>query len=169
MALDPERVGLDNIEVPQICDFGDNELDYLTRRGRYTEESEGNEDVTSEQRLVLGDDDDVDDDDDDEDDDDEDDGDDDAGEDKDDDEDDDDTGSTVPVLATESESKSFDYKGVLPKKFIDFLISWLLTSRRIECLAPFWFAGWIFPIVLKCLEMSWSVLKYLVLIWSLLT
>jgi len=121
MALDPERVGLDNIEVPQICDFGDNELDYLTRRGRYSEESEGNEDVTSEQRLVLGDDDDVDDDDDDEDDDDEDDGDDDTGEDKDDDEDDDDTGSTVPVLATES--TSFDYKGVLPKKFIDFLIS----------------------------------------------
>jgi hypothetical protein len=34
MALDPERVGLENIEVPQVCDFGDNELDYMTRRGR---------------------------------------------------------------------------------------------------------------------------------------
>ena len=127
MALDPERVGLDNIEVPQICDFGDNELDYLTRRGRYIEVSGGNEDVTSEHSLVRGNDDDVDDDDDDEDNDDEDDGDDDddEGDDKDDCEDDDDTdtNSTVPVLATESESKSFDYKGVLPKKFIDFLIS----------------------------------------------
>ena len=125
MALNPEKVGLDNIEVPQICDFGDNELDYLTSRGRYIEVSEGNEDVTSEQRLVRGNDDDVDDDDDDEDDDDKDDGDDDEGEDKDDHEDDDDTdtNSTVPVLASESESKSFDYKGVLPKNFIDFLIS----------------------------------------------
>jgi hypothetical protein len=34
MAIDPERVGLQNIEVPQVCDFGDNELDYMTRRGR---------------------------------------------------------------------------------------------------------------------------------------
>ena len=37
MALDPERVGLDNIEVPQICDFGDNVLDYMTRGGHTTE------------------------------------------------------------------------------------------------------------------------------------
>jgi hypothetical protein len=34
MAIDPERVGLKNIEVPQICDFGDNILDYLTKGGR---------------------------------------------------------------------------------------------------------------------------------------
>ena len=36
MAIDPERVGLKNIEVPQICDFGDNILDYLTKGGRAT-------------------------------------------------------------------------------------------------------------------------------------
>ena len=35
MAVDPERVGLDNIEVPQVCDFGDNQLDYMTRGGHY--------------------------------------------------------------------------------------------------------------------------------------
>ena len=33
MALDPERVGIENIEVPQICDFGDNVLNYMTNRG----------------------------------------------------------------------------------------------------------------------------------------
>lgn len=31
-ALDPERVGLENIEVPQVCDFGDNALEYMTAR-----------------------------------------------------------------------------------------------------------------------------------------
>jgi hypothetical protein len=29
MAIDPERVGLQNIEVPQVCNFGDNELWYV--------------------------------------------------------------------------------------------------------------------------------------------
>ena len=32
MDIDPERVGLENIEVPQVCDFGDNQLDYMKRR-----------------------------------------------------------------------------------------------------------------------------------------
>jgi hypothetical protein len=30
MALDPERVGLANVEVPAICDFGDNVLEYMS-------------------------------------------------------------------------------------------------------------------------------------------
>ena len=34
MAIDPERVGLKNIEVPVVCDFGDNVLDYMTKGGR---------------------------------------------------------------------------------------------------------------------------------------
>jgi hypothetical protein len=37
MALDPERVGIDNVEVPQICDFGDNVLDYMTCGGHINE------------------------------------------------------------------------------------------------------------------------------------
>ena len=127
MALDPERVGLENIEVPQICDFGDNELDYLTRRGHFTEVSGGNENGTCEHSVERGndnenDDDDDDDDDDDNEDDEEDDGGDD-GEDNDEDDNDSVTSSTVPVLAIESECKSIDYNGVLPKKFIDFLMS----------------------------------------------
>jgi len=120
MALDPERVGLENIEVPQICDFGDNELDYLTRRGRFTEVSGGNEDVTCEHSLERGNDSENDDDDDEDDDDD---NDEDDGEDDGEDDDDSDTTSTVPVLVTESECKAIDYNGVLPKKFIDFLMS----------------------------------------------
>ena len=39
MALDPERVGIENIEVPQICDFGDNVLDYMTRVGHSSKDS----------------------------------------------------------------------------------------------------------------------------------
>lgn len=33
MALDHERVGLENVEVPSVCDFGDNVLDYMTKSG----------------------------------------------------------------------------------------------------------------------------------------
>jgi hypothetical protein len=35
LAIDPERVGLKNIEVPAVCDFGDNALDYMTTGGRW--------------------------------------------------------------------------------------------------------------------------------------
>jgi hypothetical protein len=52
MALDPERVGLENIEVPQVCDFGDNVLDYLTRGGhacRPQEEEEEEDDTDSDE------------------------------------------------------------------------------------------------------------------------
>jgi hypothetical protein len=37
MALDPERVGLENVENGKVCDFGDNVLDYETNGGRTVE------------------------------------------------------------------------------------------------------------------------------------
>jgi hypothetical protein len=46
MALDPERVGIDNVEVPQICDFGDNVLDYMTCGGHINESHiDGDKDI----------------------------------------------------------------------------------------------------------------------------
>ena len=44
IALDPERVGLENIEVAEICDFGDNVLDYMTRGGHMRGEKEDRDD-----------------------------------------------------------------------------------------------------------------------------
>ena len=59
IGLDPERVGLENIEVPQLCDFGDNILDYMTRGGHLSDD-----DVDVDVDDVVDDDDDDDDDDD---------------------------------------------------------------------------------------------------------
>ena len=106
MAVDPERVGLHNIEVPQVCDFGDNELDYMTRSGHVankcnTEPEDENDDVCDDDSVDVANDDD--------------------------DTDDDDsrcssssdgsTASMVPELTLP------DYYGILPTKFINFLKS----------------------------------------------
>jgi hypothetical protein len=65
MALDPERVGLETIEVPQVCDFGDNVLDYMTRGGHTTEPQVDPPDEQEEEEadINFGDDEDGDDDD----------------------------------------------------------------------------------------------------------
>ena len=101
MALDPERVGLENIEVPQVCDFGDNVLDYMTRRGHMKENVDDVDDVDD---VDV---DDVDDDDD---------------ECILNDNDDSDVSSASSEDTQVDETESIDYNGVLPKNFIDFLL-----------------------------------------------
>lgn len=114
MAMDPERVGLQNIEVPQVCDFGDNELDYLTRGGRAAENNV-NVDVVNDALDDIADDviaDDV------------------IADVSDTNIDDDDSDDDSEVSSSsddtscsmETESQN-DYKGVLPLKFINFLKS----------------------------------------------
>ena len=108
MAVDPERVGLENIEVPQVCDFGDNSLDYLTRSGHTNRfESQPMPDYND---VCLDSTDDVC-----------------CASDNDDDDDSDDDStcslsSDSTTASMEAEPKE-DYCGVLPQKFIDFLIS----------------------------------------------
>jgi hypothetical protein len=56
MALDPERVGLENIENGTMCDFGDNVLEYATNRGRTVEsESEGEGDEAASDGGMMSD------------------------------------------------------------------------------------------------------------------
>jgi hypothetical protein len=54
---------LENIEVPQLCDFGDNVLDYMTRGGHVNDDDSDDDDVV-DVNLDVGDDDDDDNDDD---------------------------------------------------------------------------------------------------------
>lgn len=100
MALDPERVGLENIEVPQICDFGDNELDYMTHGGRNTSTAEelfNYDDEANDEGEYTND------------------------------NDESDTDSSCSHSSDDSVSttrtESIDYHGVLPSKFIAFLKS----------------------------------------------
>ena len=117
MAIDPERVGLQNIEVPQVCDFGDNELDYMTRRGRVVD---NNVDVLND---CADDDDNHDDDDDNHDDDDDDDDDDDANIDNDDDDVQSISSSSSEDSIASTKSDSNNCQAALPTKFIAFLKS----------------------------------------------
>jgi hypothetical protein len=100
MALDTERVGLHVIEVPQVCDFGDNVLDYMTRGG-HTTEPEPEEDISDEVSDSDS-----------------------GEEDVDVDVDDDDTMSRCSAQSEKPEPIEHNvYGGVLPKKFIAFLKS----------------------------------------------
>jgi len=56
LALDPERVGLENIENGTVCDFGDNILDYLTTSGHAVEDldSSDSEEEDEEPDDVMG-------------------------------------------------------------------------------------------------------------------
>ena len=110
MAIDPERVGLQNIEVPQVCDFGDNELDYMTRRGRVVD---NNVDVLND---CADDDDNHDDDDDNHDDDD-------ANIDNDDDDVQSISSSSSEDSIASTKSESNNCQAALPTKFIAFLKS----------------------------------------------
>jgi hypothetical protein len=102
MALDPERVGLDNIEVPQICDFGDNVLDYMTRGGHSTEpveEFEEEEEIEDEDEEVAS-----------------------SIDERADDSDASDNDSVCSEINVATSPEN-DYSGVLPLKFVDFLKS----------------------------------------------
>lgn len=96
IAIDPERVGLENIEVPQVCDFGDNQLDYMTRR-RHRDVGEST-DVKDDDYLDI---------------------------DNDDDECDamSDCSSSSEDSTASIKSDRNDYHGILPAKFIAFLKS----------------------------------------------
>jgi hypothetical protein len=98
MALDPERVGLETIEVPQVCDFGDNVLDYMTRGpgGHTTEPQVDHPDEQEEEEADIN-----------------------FGDDEDGDDDDNKSiCSTISDVSTEEL-----YGGVLPRKFVAFLQS----------------------------------------------
>ena len=92
MALDPERVGVTNIEVPQVTDFGDNTLDYLTRGGHLSESVEVIDSSSSDDDN-----------------------------DGDGDYDSDDSSYSLTSASSDSDSESDAYHGILPSKFIAFL------------------------------------------------
>ena len=108
IGLDPERVGLENIEVPQLCDFGDNILDYMTRGGHVSDGDDDDNDDDVDDDVDDVDDVDVDDDDD---------------VDVDDDDDDVCTVSSSSSEESAAAEEVTNYSAALPAKFITFLKS----------------------------------------------